>query len=72
MSSLLQGSFAIGIYNFNEHTNRSHPNAVMFLSQSLPPKKLVRGGFPTPHTLFCLICTINSELTYFPICTTIE
>jgi len=33
----------------------------------IPPKKLLGGGFSTPYTRFCLICTINSELTHFPI-----
>ena len=28
-----------------------------------PPKKLLGSGFSTPCTVFCLICTINSELT---------
>ena len=33
------------------------------------PKKLLGSGVSTPHTLFCLICTIHSELKYFPIFT---
>ena len=32
-----------------------------------PPKKLLGSGVSTPYTLFCLICTINSELMYSPI-----
>ena len=37
----------------------------------MPPKKILFGGFPTPYTTFCLICTITG-LTYFPIRTTNE
>jgi len=36
----------------------------------IPPDKLRVGGGSTLYTLFCLICTINSELTYLTICTT--
>jgi len=28
-------------------------------------KKFLGRGFSTPYTLFCMICTINSEVTYF-------
>ena len=35
----------------------------------IPPKKLLGCGLWTPRTLFCLICTINSELTYFLVST---
>ena len=38
------------------------------LGLSRPPKKLLGSGFSTPYILFCLICTSNSELKYFPIC----
>ena len=34
-----------------------------------PPKRLLGSGFSTPCTAFCLICTINSELTSCLICT---
>jgi len=37
-----------------------------------PSKKLLGGVVSTPCTPFCSICTINSELTYFPMCTLIE
>ena len=37
-----------------------------------PPKKLLSCEISTPYTPFCLICTIISELTHFPICTTME
>jgi len=36
------------------------------------PKKLVVCGFSTPCTLFCLICTINSELHHFLIFTNLS
>jgi len=35
-------------------------------------KKLLGGWISTPYTPFCLICTIKSELIYFPICSTLE
>jgi len=38
----------------------------------IPPKNLRCGGFSTPYTHLCLICTIKSELLYIPICTTNE
>jgi len=31
----------------------------------IPPKKLLGSGVLPPYTLFCSICTINSELKYF-------
>ena len=34
-----------------------------------PPKKFLGSGVSTLRTVFCLICTINSELTYFLIFT---
>ena len=39
---------------------------------SRPPKKLLGSGFSTPFTFFCMICTINSELKYFPIFTNLS
>jgi len=38
----------------------------------IPPKKLLSSGVSTPYAAFCLICTMNSELTYFPMCTATE
>jgi len=35
ISSLLQGSFAKGIYNFKERTNRSHPIFVLVAGEPL-------------------------------------
>jgi len=37
-----------------------------------PPNKHLGCGFSTPYTLFYLICTINSELNYFPIFTNVS
>jgi len=38
----------------------------------MPPKKLVGGGISTPYTPFCSMCTVNSELTYFSMYTTVK
>jgi len=35
-----------------------------------PLQKVLCSGFSTPYATFCLICTIHSELMYFPIWTT--
>jgi len=35
----------------------------------IPPDKLRLASSSTLYTLFCLICTIHSELTYLTICT---
>jgi len=39
------------------------------VASTTPPKKLLRSGFSIPYTLLRLICTMNSELKYFPIFT---
>ena len=49
-----------------------HKYKYMYVYIYIPPKELLGGGVPTPHTLFCLICTINSELMYCSSCTTNE
>jgi len=54
------------VYSIDKYIN------IHIMYMYVPPKKLLGGGISTPYTLFCLICTINSELTYFPMCTTIE
>ena len=54
------------VYSIDKYIN------IHIMYMYIPPKKLLGGGISTPYTLFCLICTINSELTYFPMCTTIE
>jgi len=41
------------------HATMTHPMT------TVPLKKLVGSVFSNPYTLFCLICTINSELNYF-------
>jgi len=39
---------------------------IQFSSVQVPPSKKLHGsGISTPYTLFCLTCTINSELKYF-------
>jgi hypothetical protein len=54
------------VYSIDKYIN------IHIMYMDVPPKKLLGGGISTPYTLSCLICTINSELTYFPMCTTIE
>ena len=47
-----------------------HRNCVNIHMLHMSPRKLLCGEFSTSYTPFCWVCTINSELTYFPICTT--
>jgi len=39
-------------------------NECTYISNCLPPNKLLGCGVSTPYTLLCLICTISSELNY--------
>jgi len=47
---------------------RKRKNICFSLPSNNLPKKLLGCGVSTPVLVFCLMCTINSELTYIPIC----